>query len=45
VLKGGENRGFVREELSDDSRLARKGNDIRNCIKEGRWGSSQTSPY
>lgn len=39
-----ENRGFVREELSDDSRLVRKGNDIRNCIKERRWGSGQRSP-
>lgn len=35
------NKGSVREELSDDSRLDRKGNDIRNCIKEGRWGSGQ----
>lgn len=42
--RGDENRGFVREELSDDSRLVRKGNDIRNCIKERRWGSAQRSP-
>lgn len=40
MFKGGENRGFVREEFLDDFRLVRKGNDIRNCIKEGRWGSS-----
>lgn len=29
------NKGSVKE-LPDDSRLGRKGNDIRNCIKERR---------